>query len=279
MARRQGLVVFPGGQVVTKNGTGMQMSAEGPLFERWVEAWRKDGPPIADVGCAFGLHTLAAARRGAAVVAVDCEQEHLEVVDRVAHGEGLGPLVTVVHGTLPLGLGLPPGSQAAILCAEVLQFLLPHQVPPALSAMLDALVPGGLLLLTSPSIYAYGGAMVPVLEVKSRQGVNGPCVVDKEDLDMRHALAAALEAHGVLRSYEAVVAAVKTFPRQYFMRAKELSGLVAAAGFEVVTASYASNPGYVPWVQHCCGLDNVQVVGRKPLARSHGTPGPAALGV
>ena len=56
----------------------------------------------------------------------------VQVVDRVAHGEGLGPLVTVVHGTLPLGLGLPPGSQAAILCAEVLQFLLPHQVPPAL---------------------------------------------------------------------------------------------------------------------------------------------------
>lgn len=66
----------PQGQILTKNFTGIQMSSPNPLFEQWLASY--DGVlPLADVGCAYGVNTLAAARRGATVLALDCDAGHV----------------------------------------------------------------------------------------------------------------------------------------------------------------------------------------------------------
>jgi tRNA1(Val) A37 N6-methylase TrmN6 len=77
------LTLLPEGQIATKNNKGMQMSVINPLFEEWVAAY--DGKlAIGDLGCAYGINSLAAAKRRVPVVAMDMDDAHLVRVSFLA---------------------------------------------------------------------------------------------------------------------------------------------------------------------------------------------------
>jgi SAM-dependent methyltransferase len=92
--------------------------------------------PVLDLACGHGRHTLAAARLGLPVLAVDRDEKALRAIQRAAL-----PRVQCVRADLEAGSDLPvaPASCGAIL---VFRFLF----RPLAGAIVEALRPGGLLL-------------------------------------------------------------------------------------------------------------------------------------
>ncbi|TWP38965.1 class I SAM-dependent methyltransferase [Leekyejoonella antrihumi] len=95
-----------------------------------------------DVGCGEGADAIWLARRGWQVASVDISQV---AIDR-AHRADSGNLVTWTRGDL---IGTPPASRAFDLVSAQ-YFPLPHQDDhAALTGLLDAVAPGGTLLVVS----------------------------------------------------------------------------------------------------------------------------------
>jgi SAM-dependent methyltransferase len=92
--------------------------------------------PVLDLACGYGRHSLAAARLGLPVLALDRDEEALRCLQRSAP-----PGLQCVRTDLETGSGLPvaPASCGAIL---VFRFLYRPLAP----AIVEALRPGGLLL-------------------------------------------------------------------------------------------------------------------------------------
>ena len=92
--------------------------------------------PVLDLACGRGRHSLAAARLGLAVLALDRDETVLRAIQRTDT-----PLVQCVRTDLEAGYDLPvaPASCGAIL---VFRFLF----RPLARAIVEALRPGGLLL-------------------------------------------------------------------------------------------------------------------------------------
>lgn len=92
--------------------------------------------PVLDLACGYGRHSLAAARLGLPVLALDRDQEALRTLQRDAP-----PLVQCVRTDLEAGFDIPvaPASCGAVL---VFRFLF----RPLARAIVEALRPGGLLL-------------------------------------------------------------------------------------------------------------------------------------
>lgn len=80
IATEFGLIVTPGGQIVTKNKRGFQMGTTNPCLPAWLAAWKGD-KPLVDIGCAYGINTFAALETGAAVIAIDMDETHLVSVE------------------------------------------------------------------------------------------------------------------------------------------------------------------------------------------------------
>ncbi len=92
--------------------------------------------PVLDLACGYGRHSLAAARLGLPVLALDRDEKALRAIQRTGP-----PLVQCVRTDLEAGSELPvaPASCGAIL---VFRFLF----RPLARAIVEALRPGGLLL-------------------------------------------------------------------------------------------------------------------------------------
>ena len=92
--------------------------------------------PVLDLACGYGRHSLAAARLGLPVLAMDRNQEALRALQRIAP-----PLVQCVRTDLEGRAVIPvaPASCGAIL---VFRFLF----RPLVRSICEALAPGGLLL-------------------------------------------------------------------------------------------------------------------------------------
>jgi len=92
--------------------------------------------PVLDLACGYGRHSLAVARLGLPVLALDRDEEALRTLRRIAP-----PLVQCARANLETEAGLPvaPASCGAVL---VFRFLWRPLAPP----IVQALRPGGLLL-------------------------------------------------------------------------------------------------------------------------------------
>jgi len=94
-----------------------------------------------DLGCAYGIATLAALENGAKIVAFDMEQDHIDVLlskvedaakDRIKGSVSVMPDVT-----------FEDQSFAAILCSRALHFLNGQDVEKTVTAIGHWLQPGG----------------------------------------------------------------------------------------------------------------------------------------
>jgi SAM-dependent methyltransferase len=99
--------------------------------------------PVLDLACGSGRHSLAAARLGLRVLALDRDREALATLQRTAP-----PLVQCVRSDLETGSGIPvaPASCGAVL---VFRFLFRPLAP----AIVEALRPGGLLLYETFTVH------------------------------------------------------------------------------------------------------------------------------
>ncbi|MDX2143898.1 MAG: methyltransferase domain-containing protein [Rhodospirillaceae bacterium] len=159
---------FPGA-VPTLNGRGFMLEALDDFAQDFVDAAARAPGESLDMGCAYGIATLAALDQGARMCACDMEPRHLEVLAERAPPEQKSRLRTVV-GTLP-DVQFPPGSFNAILASRVIHFLSGDDIRAVLGAMFTWLVPGGRLFVVADTPYMPGwNQIAPVYESAKAKG-------------------------------------------------------------------------------------------------------------
>jgi len=135
--------------IPTLNRTGFMLEEMTEYSKAFAEYAASCTGEVLDLGCAFGVATIAALEKGARVLAVDMEQSHLDILQERVTSAAADRLRTQV-GVLP-DLDFPPESFDAIHAGRVLHFLRPQEVRLVLARMFEWLRPGGKIVVTSDS--------------------------------------------------------------------------------------------------------------------------------
>src|SRR5208337_1519526 len=131
--------------VRTGNRRGWISTALFYLSRRFVEHCADHRGVLAlDMGCGLGLASVAAARMGAAVIAVDLSREHLSRL--AAEDCGLGRVVPI-QSRFPDNTAFRAGAFDVIHCANMLNFLTGEEIVAGARLMHQWLRPGGTLFL------------------------------------------------------------------------------------------------------------------------------------
>lgn len=139
------------GLIPTLNDTGFMTDALDAYSARFAAEADRLGGEALDIGCAYGVATLAALAAGARVCAADIEPGHLAVLEARTPPEQRPRLRTVV-AKIPEA-DFPQQSFGAILAARVLHFLTGPQIEQVVGKMYRWLVPGGRVYLVADSPY------------------------------------------------------------------------------------------------------------------------------
>lgn len=139
------------GLVPTMNNTGWMTETLDEVSRGFAAFAGQIDDEVLDIGCAYGIATLAALERGARVLACDMEPGHLEVLLRRVP-EAARDRFRVTPGVLP-GVDFEPESFGAILASRVLHFLDGAGVEESIRKTHDWLKPGGRLFLVVDSPY------------------------------------------------------------------------------------------------------------------------------
>ena len=139
------------GAIPALNGRGFMLEALDDYAEGFAREAAAGSGESLDIGCAYGVATLAALERGARICACDMEPQHLALLEQRTPESQRSRLRTLV-GVLP-GVSFPPSSFDAILASRVLHFLTGDDLRLALAAMSDWLKPGGHLFLVADTPY------------------------------------------------------------------------------------------------------------------------------
>ncbi len=157
------------GAIPTLNGRGFMLEALDQFAAEFVEVAARAKGEVLDMGCAYGVATLAALERGAKVCACDMEPAHLSILAERASPAHKSSLRTVV-GLLP-HVQFDNGSFNAILASRVIHFLTGDDIRTTLQQMHDWLVPGGALFIVADTPYMPGwNTIVPAYEAAKSSG-------------------------------------------------------------------------------------------------------------
>lgn len=139
--------------------------------DRFVARYVRPGDTVLDIGCGTGLFTLALARRvgdTGRVIAVDLQEEMLEILKEKAQKEGLISRIRL-HKAEPESLGLTGPERMNGAWA----FYVVHEVPDAARLMQEVytlLVPGGTFLIIEPKFVVSAAEFEQTLAVASSAG-------------------------------------------------------------------------------------------------------------
>jgi len=140
------------GMVPTMNHTGWMIENPDRVSMAFAEyAGHIDGEAL-DIGCAYGVATLAALKHGARVLACDIEQQHLDVLEQLVPADARERVRTQV-ATLPY-VDFEPARFGAVLASRVLHFLSPADVELTIVKAHRWLAPGGRLFLVADSPFS-----------------------------------------------------------------------------------------------------------------------------
>ena len=146
-----------GGLVPTMNNTGFmtsEMDEYSKNFAVFAGERGTRGEESLDIGCAYGIATLAALDMGANIFACDIESKHLEILEQRVPAEAKNRF-RCKQGTMP-DVHFEASSFGAILAARVFHFLDGKQIEETLENMYRWLKPGGRLYLIVDTPYAGG---------------------------------------------------------------------------------------------------------------------------
>lgn len=174
------------GAIPTLNGRGFMLEALDEYAEAFARSAAEGGGESLDIGCAYGVATLAALERGARICASDMEPRHLSVLEEQVPAAQRSRLRTVV-GMLP-GVEFPAASFDAVLASRVIHFLTGDDLRLALAAMGDWLKPGGRLYLVVDTPYMPSwNSIVPAYDAARLAGDPWPgFIADFERVVSRH---------------------------------------------------------------------------------------------
>jgi SAM-dependent methyltransferase len=158
----------------TVNNMGFIFLNDNPIVNTFLVDIEKTKGYVADVGCAYGPVSLLALEKGAKVMAIDLEQEHLEVLKQNCPMH-LVPYLETVKGHFPNTVSLPSNAFDAMLLARLLIFLNPEEIDRALLKAYQALKTGGYLYIISPSpLRKKWQALFPTYMEQKEQGLPWP---------------------------------------------------------------------------------------------------------
>ncbi|MFD9789951.1 amino acid adenylation domain-containing protein [Streptomyces sp. NPDC059070] len=140
-----------GGMVATLNRTGVMVEHLIPYSSEFAEYAGECGGEVLDLGCAYGIASIAALERGARVVALDMEKKHLEILEQRVNDDARTRL-TLRQGVLP-DVDFEDGRFTAVHASRVMHFLTPEGVGVTLRKMFRWLEPGGKVFLSTDSPY------------------------------------------------------------------------------------------------------------------------------
>ncbi|AND15926.1 non-ribosomal peptide synthetase [Rathayibacter tritici] len=244
------------GLVVTLNRTGVMVEDLIPYSEEFAEYAGSVRGEVLDLGCAYGVATVAALEAGARVVALDMEQRHLDILWERVTDEAADRL-SLVRGMLP-DVDFAPGRFSAVHASRVLHFLSPDDLRTALQKMVTWLEPGGRLFLSTDSPYfGYWASAAHEYEHRRAAGHPWPGYVP----DVHTAFDAALVEGGpsVINPWDPEVAVREC----------------RSVGLEIEQAGWFGAVGPGPRAEGAPGpgMEHVGVIARKPLS----DPGPRAV--
>jgi SAM-dependent methyltransferase len=156
----------------TLNQTGFMFEILDEFADDFIEYSGRSDAPVLDLGCAFGIATIAALKAGGRVTACDPEQQHLDILVENTP-EALRDNLETLTGILPY-VDFPSQSFAAILCSRVLHFLDGSAIDASVRKMFAWLKPGGRLYLVSDTPYGIWRKQIPIFEARKARGERWP---------------------------------------------------------------------------------------------------------
>ncbi|MEW2063376.1 amino acid adenylation domain-containing protein [Streptomyces sp. NPDC007002] len=166
-----------GGMVATLNRTGVMVERLIPYSQEFAAYAGESGGEALDLGCAYGVASIAALERGARVVALDMEQKHLDILGQRVNDEARERL-SLRQGMLP-DVDFEAGRFTAVHASRVMHFLAPDDFRLTLRKMRDWLVPGGKVFLSSDSPYfGYWASKAADYEARKSAGDQWPGFID-----------------------------------------------------------------------------------------------------
>lgn len=244
------------GLVATNNNKGHMFLQVDGYVESWLSSLPDSDKPLADLGCAFGVHTVHALRHGRDVIAVDMERSHIVTLETTIRAQrGLaGRLVATRVARLPQSDLFESESLAGVLLSELLHFLTPGEPGRVFADVFKWLQPGGRVVVSTASDTACASKLA--CGATMRGG-------DTEDEIMRFIQSA---------SDEDLVREAPTFATYstqssdlshlYYFSTRELAAHARLAGFHIENLHYYSPQKYQ--VTYSEENDAVLLIARKP---------------
>lgn len=156
--------------IVTANKRGRTSGALNEVSELFAAFAANARAPVLDLGCAFGVATLAALRAGATVTANDISAEHLRAVELEATPDDRTRLTTVL-GAFPAELDFAGESFAAVHASNLLNFLTGREIESGSIKIARWLQRGGRLFVISGTPYANNiKNFIPEYEARRARG-------------------------------------------------------------------------------------------------------------
>ena len=173
-----------------------------------------------DVGCAYGIASIAALKKGSKVLASDMDQAHLDILLQETPDELKDNLTTRV-GTLP-NIDFKNESFTTIHCSRCLHFLTPNELIDTLKNMYNWLQPGGRVYLITDTCYSGPWKnYLPEFEKKLEAGDPFPGFIDN-----------VLDCLPIPRLPKGMT------PHMNCLDPYTLSRECKSAGFEIITSKY-----------------------------------------
>ncbi|EGD76883.1 hypothetical protein PTSG_08230 [Salpingoeca rosetta] len=210
---------------VTSNRCGMMSNEPSAFMHTWIaRAESNPQQPMMDIGCAYGVATLGALEKGARVIAIDLEPNHLASVQTAAQHRNIPKArLRCIEGGVPETLAeLRSGSVSHVLAANVFHFLSPTALTRTLKSLHRVMASESFLHIQVDSPFMRGlGAFYYVYALRKFLGHHFPGYLPIPESLQRHMFPDYLH----VRRYQV-------------MDADVLRAAVERAGFEIVRAGY-----------------------------------------
>jgi SAM-dependent methyltransferase len=165
------------GLVPTLNDKGFMFEVLDDYANDFIRESAASNGQALEVGCAYGIATIAALEAGARVTAVDMDQRHLDVLRSRVRPELL-PQLTLQTGTLP-EIKLLDNHYSTLLCSRVLHFLPGDDIDQSIRNMYRWLKPGGRLYLVADTPFGIWRKFIPTWETNVAAGKRWPGHMEK----------------------------------------------------------------------------------------------------
>lgn len=165
--------------VATPNQRGRTTAVLNEINEVFVDHAAQCQRPVLDIGCAFGIASLAALATGAVVIANDIDDAMLRTVQEQAPPADR-PRLELRRAAFPHELDFPPGSLDAAHASNLLNFLRGEEIDAGLAKLHRWLAPGGRFFAISGTPWAANvRRFIPVFEERRARGLRWPGECDR----------------------------------------------------------------------------------------------------